>query len=317
MGLSEKHISQLINGHVELTKEVAMRLESVLGVPANFWNNLELIYREKLARVKAEQELEKDAELALKFPYPQMAKLGWVEPTRNAEEKALHLRSFFEVARLDLLNELRVPGIAYRKKGANELSDYSLAAWAQQVRREARKYKTAPININKLEQAIPQIRGLTKKKPQEFCRELKTIFSNCGVALVLLPHLKGTFLHGASFYDGNHIVMGLTIRGKYSDQFWFSLFHEMGHIIYGHIGKLDEIGEREKEEADNFAKDVLIPPDKYNLFIEKGCFTRDCILAFASNIDLAPGIVLGRLQKENYLPYDRFNNLKVKYKMKC
>ena len=49
MGLSEKHISRLIKGLVELTQDVALRLESVLGMPASFWNNLEAIYREKLA----------------------------------------------------------------------------------------------------------------------------------------------------------------------------------------------------------------------------------------------------------------------------
>lgn len=68
MGLSEKHISRLINGQVELTKDVALRLESVLGLPASFWNNLEVLYREQLARVNAENQLEKDAEIAAKFP---------------------------------------------------------------------------------------------------------------------------------------------------------------------------------------------------------------------------------------------------------
>jgi HTH-type transcriptional regulator/antitoxin HigA len=62
MGLSEKHISRLINGQAELTEDVALRLESVLGLPASFWNNLEVLYREQLARVNAENRLEKDAE---------------------------------------------------------------------------------------------------------------------------------------------------------------------------------------------------------------------------------------------------------------
>lgn len=52
MGMSEKHISRLINGDVQLTPEVAHKLEMVLGVPAEFWNNLEAIYREKLVKEK-------------------------------------------------------------------------------------------------------------------------------------------------------------------------------------------------------------------------------------------------------------------------
>jgi HTH-type transcriptional regulator/antitoxin HigA len=315
MGLSEKHISRLINGQVELTQDVALRLESVLGVPASFWNNLEVIYREKLARVIAENELERDAELASAFPYAKMVALGWVEPARKVEEKALNLRRFFEVARLDLLEQLRIPGIAYRKAGTNETSDYSLAAWAQKARLEARKYKTAPIHISKFEQEIPRIREMTVKNPEEFCSELIDLFAECGIALVFLPHIGGSFLHGASFYDGNRIVIGLTVRGKYADKFWFSMFHEICHVLRGHISEQREHSEKMEEEADTFARDILIPPEQYEVFIKAKCFTKECIIEFARKTEISPGIVLGRLQKENYVPYNRFNDLKVCYQI--
>ena len=64
MDMSEKHISRLINGDVQLTPEVAVRLETVLGVPAKFWSNLETIYREKLVRVETENIMDKDEVLA-------------------------------------------------------------------------------------------------------------------------------------------------------------------------------------------------------------------------------------------------------------
>lgn len=64
MDMPEKHISRLINGDVQLTPEVAVRLETVLGVPAKFWSNLETIYREKLVRVETENIMDKDEVLA-------------------------------------------------------------------------------------------------------------------------------------------------------------------------------------------------------------------------------------------------------------
>lgn len=316
MGLSEKHISHLINGQVELTQDVALRLESVLGLPASFWNNLESIYREKLTRVIAEQELEQDVELAAAFPYSKMAVLGWVAAARKAEDKVHNLRRFFEVAKLDLLNGLRFPGIAYRRTGTNETSDYSLAAWAQKARVEARKNKTAPINISKLEQEIPRIREMTIKDPGVFCNELTTLFAGCGIALVFLPHVGGSFLHGASFYDGNRIVMGLTVRGRDADKFWFCLFHEMCHILKGHISASQSNKEQE-DEADLFAREILITQEQYEIFISANCFTKDSIISFAHRIGISPGIVLGRLQKENYVPYNRYNDLKVKYQIAC
>ena len=81
MDMSEKHISKLINGEVQLTTDMALRLEMVLGIPAQFWCNLEAIYREKLAKIEAENAMEKDLELIKKFPYAEMAKNHWVEET--------------------------------------------------------------------------------------------------------------------------------------------------------------------------------------------------------------------------------------------
>jgi len=317
MDLSEKHVSRLINGQVELTHDVALRLESVFGAPASFWNNLEIIYREKLARITLEEDMERDLELINDFPYAKIATLGWVEKTRIAEEKVIHLRRFFEVAKLNILDSLKIPGIAYRKAGENMVSDYSLAVWAQKARLEARKYNVAPINISKLLAVIQDIRMMTTKPPEIFCENLIEILGRCGIALIFLPHIGGSFLHGATFYDGNKIVMGLTVRGKYADKFWFSLFHELHHIVSGHISNAEETTMEEENVADCFAKDTLISPDDYNTFINNHCYSKECIISFANKTGISPGIVLGRLQKENYIPYDHFNDIKEKYEIKA
>ena len=87
MDMSEKHISKLINGDVQLTPETAVRLEMVLGVPAKFWNNLEAIYREKIVKAEAENAMDADIEIAKRFPYSEMAKLGWVSATKEIKKK--------------------------------------------------------------------------------------------------------------------------------------------------------------------------------------------------------------------------------------
>jgi HTH-type transcriptional regulator/antitoxin HigA len=315
MDMTEKHISRLINGKVELTKDVALRLEAVLGLPANFWNNLELDYREHEAQVNAELAMEKDIEIAKKFPYAKIVALCWLPNTRNCVEKVMHLRKFFEVAQLSVLDNLCVPGIAFRKSGESEFSDYALAAWAQKARLDARKLDVEPINIKKLNESIPQIRSLTIKKPSQFCQTLTTILAECGVALVFLPHIGGSFLHGATFLDGNRIVMGLTVRGKYADKFWFSLFHELDHIIEGHINISSGTTEAQEICADNFARDVLIPRADYKYFMDDGVFNKTAIVSFAQRIGINPGIVLGRLQKDNVISYQWFNDLKEKYQI--
>ena len=254
MGMSEKHISKLINGEVKLTMDVARRLEMVLGLPAQFWCNLESIYREKLVKVNEENAMEYDMEIAKKMPYNEMAKNGWVEETSKLSERVINLRKFFEVAQLNLLKENLVPCIACRKLSISEKSDYALIAWAQKAKLEARKIVTQPIDIKSLKKHLSEIRKMTMMEPKDFCPMLIDILSRCGVAIVFLPHIGGSFLHGATFYDDNKIVLGLTVRGKDADKFWFSMFHELGHIILGHIGKIEGLKDSDENVADEFAK---------------------------------------------------------------
>lgn len=246
-----------------------------------------------------------------------MASFGWVDVTKKAEEKAINLRRFFEVAKLDLIDKLKIPGIVFRRTDANVTSDYSLAAWAQKARIEARKHKLSPINIRRLELAIPKIREMTVEDPVIFCGELIKLFSKNGIALAFLPHIGGSFLHGATFFDSDHIVMGLTVRGKDADEFWFSFFHEVCHIVRGHINDGVATNDEKELEADAFARDILISSDLYKSFVEADCFTKRCIIDFANKINIAPGIVLGRLQKETKVPYNKYNELKVKYQISC
>jgi len=259
MDMSEKHISKLINGEVQLTPDVAVRLETVLGVPAKFWNNLESIYREKLIKANQENTMEADKAVARQLPYREMAGYGWVAETRDTNEKIINLRKYFEVVDLSLLENRQVTKIACRRLAVTETSDLALMAWAQKARIEARNIDTAPINLKGLIKAIPEIREMTNQNPDVFCPRLKELLAENGVALVFLPHLKGSFLQGASFMDGNKIVLGLTVRGKDADKFWFSLFHELGHIILGHIGQTEGTSETDEDTADIWARDQLIP----------------------------------------------------------
>lgn len=315
MGMSEKHISNLINGKAELTQEVSLRLESVFGIPARFWNNLESIYRENIARVNTENELEEDAEIADLMPYSELAKLGWIKETRDRQERTMNLRSFFEVARLKLVCEQRVPGIAFRKLCVESETDYKSVIWVQKARLDARNITTETINGYLLQEAIPKIRAMTTEDPAAFCPELVKQMAGCGVALVFLPHIGGSFLHGATFIDGKKIVMGLTVRGKYADKFWFSLFHEIGHIICGHIYKGDNVTEEDEEEANAFAREVLIPIEAYAELIKQP-MSPTIILDFAKKLDIHPGIIIGRLQKEEIIPFTWYNGMKLKYQIK-
>lgn len=315
MGMSEKQISQLINGEVGLTHEVALKLEAVLGVPAGVWNSLEAIFREKEARAAAENEMDEEIILSKKYPYNDMAKFGWVPAASKATEKVENLRRFFEVALLSCIVSLNIPGIACRQTGGNDGSDYALAAWAQQARIEARKIETSPMNLIKAGKLLNSFREMTKQGPSVFAPKLAEALASCGIAIAFLPHIGGSYLHGAAFRDGGRIVLGLTVRGKDADKFWFSFFHELGHILLKHVASGCEITKEQEQEADDFARDALIAPDKFRAYVIQGSFTREAVTAFSESCSIHPGIVVGRLQKERHIRYDQLNDLKLKYRI--
>ncbi len=311
--MSEKHISKLINGDVHLTPDVAVRLEMVLGIPAKFWNNLEAIYREKLVKAETENAMDADVEIAKQFPYSEMAKFSWVPKTRDAKEKVIYLRKYFEVVELSLLGNDQITRIACRRLAITDKSDLALMAWAQEAKIKARGIETLPINIKGLIDAVSDLRKMTVLKPKEFCPKIKKALADCGIALVFLPHLKGSFLQGATFLDGNKIVVGLTARGKDADKFWFSLFHELAHIILGHVGQTNGIFDKDEKAADLWSGNTLIPLADFEAFKEKRDYTEQSVQKFAIEQGIAPGIVVGRMQREGMIKYNMLNGLKEQY----
>lgn len=315
MGLSEKHVTNLLKGRVQLTSNVAMRLESVLSAPAVFWENLEALYREALIKVEEENQIVADAEIAKKLPYIEMVKYGWIHSSKTGYEKVSTLRKFFEVSTLRLIDNPAISRIACRRLSSSDQNDYALLAWAQKAKLDARNVETRPININGLSNAVSVIRALSTTTAEVFCPKLTELFSDNGIALIFLPHIKDSAIQGASFYDGKKIVVGVTVHERYTDTFWFSLFHEVAHIIYGHIGQASGISEADEKDADDFARETLIPSEMLTPFVQDGIFTSDTLIQFAERLGIEVGILVGRLQHDGFIKCNRFNDLKKKYEL--
>lgn len=152
---------------------------------------------------------------------------------------------------------------------------------------------------------------MTNQRIEDFYNTLVDELKKSGISLVLLPHLEGSYLHGATFYDKNKIVVALSTRGKDADRFWFSFFHEIGHIVLCHIN--EDYNKQMEIDADKFAQDALIPSDKYKDFVSLKNFTEQRIIDFANEIGVDQSIIIGRLQKDGLLSFKSLNHLKTKY----
>lgn len=315
MGLSEKHVSKLLGGNVHLTPDMALRLELVLDIPAAFWNKLEALYQEKLVKVKKELEMDEEKELAGKYPYAQIAKWGMVPSTKNSSERIINLCKYIEVSSLRLVQNKDLMPIVCRKLSDTEKSTYVMLTVAQYAKIKARNMKIEAFEPENLKRKLKDIRALTLRRTMDFARQLREMLSSCGIALVFLPKLKGSFLHGISFYDNNtkKIVVGINIRGKYADRFWFSLFHELAHVMLGHINESAGTNNEDELKADEMAADILIPRKKMMEFMAGHSFSINSIKEFAAAIGVSEGIVIGRLQNDGCILPSQFNQYKVKF----
>jgi len=243
---------------------------------------------------------------------------GYVPDKRySLKEKIIELRRILGVSSLENLTNFNHL-VSYRN--TREFTTKSIVnsnIMLELASKKARDTTTTKLNRKKLERNLSALRKLTRQDPEVFPQRLYDILLDCGVVLVGLPALPNANLNGATkkFSNGSALLL-LTDRNKASDIFWFSLFHEIGHILENEFSSDDGNSEsyfRSEEKADQFAKDCLIRPEDYQNFIKKGNFDKSDILDFAEEIDIHPSVVLGRLQNDGILSFNRFRELKENY----
>jgi len=314
----EKTISEIINGKAAITPKTAYQLEHVLDIPATFWINLEASYQSTKARLEQAKKLDKQKKLLARYPYAEMARLGWVPKTRDKIEKVTNLLRFFAVASLQAVKS--VQDAAFRKAQGRRVSPEALSSWLRKGELEARKLELGTYNPGRFKRTLKEIRPLTRMKDSSKFRDAVELCAKCGVALVFIPHLEKTYVNGATHWlNSRQAIIQLSLRYRYEDIFWFSFFHEAGHIIQhkneGLLVDFEDSGRNKYEkEADSFACDMLIPKEKYDQFMEvtAGSPSEENVLNFAEAIDIAPSIVVGRLQHDRVINFNQMNGLKTR-----
>lgn len=322
MGRSEKFISNLINGEATLSQTVALELERVLNVPAHFWNNREQQYREALARKKEHSRAGSFVDWMRDcIPVRDMIQFGWIDDKDDRAEQVKAVLGFFGVNSPEewesiwLNPETRA---AFRKTLAFASEPGAVATWLRYGERRAKELGCAPYDREAFKQTLQEIRTLSHTPPDDFDHVMQERCRDAGVALVFTPQVEGARISGATRWIGKSTpLIQMSLRYKTDDHFWFTFFHEAGHVllhgkrdVFLEDTEGDEATEKE-QEANDFASDFLIPPKAYNAFVEADTFTRSAVRSFADEQEIAPGIVVGRLQHDGHLGWrTHLNRLK-------
>jgi HTH-type transcriptional regulator/antitoxin HigA len=314
-GLSLKHINRIIQGVAPITQETALLFERATGVGARLWNSLEADYRERLAREESREQLAEDAEWLDQLPIAELIRRAKVAADVDKPTQVEQVCRFFGVANRERWQQLWLkPFVSFRQSPTYAADVGAVATWLRLGELEAMLIETEPFDERRFRQALIEIRELTTKNPQLALKRLKAICATVGVAVVFLAEIDRTRTSGAArWLTPTKALIQLSDRHKADDHFWFSFFHEAGHLLL-HSKKETFITadatktDREEQEANAFAQAQLIPR-RYEPRL-RSLHTDADVRAFASELGIAPGIVVGRLHNDELWLWSKGNRLR-------
>ena len=319
--VTPKHINQIIKGTVSVTLETARKLERVLGIPASFWLNAENHYRTFLSKQK--ENLAQHKKILSSSPICELIKRGHSPKDCSDADAVECVLKFFGVVSIEKLHEhwdSPQMSVALRHSQKVQGDPIALATWLRIGHHHLIQSSCEPYNEQKFRKALREIRTLTTSSSSEFIPKMKELCASGGVVFLPIPEIKGSAVNGATLWLSGKTSIMLNLRGKRNDIFWFTFFHEAGHILCDpktdciDTGVSDKSDEREKR-ADRFASNFLIPSTALRSRL-RTLTSKDSIIQFANDIGIHPGVVLGRLQHEGRIPRNRYNELKVKFEWK-
>lgn len=332
--LSTKYVNQLVKGKATLSPGIAVRLETITGVAAEIWARLEADYRAAEARADRVVKLSDWAPWVKQFNLAELRDRGIVTTTES-RQAAEELSRFFGIAAPQGWDRVWQPSLTRFRRSPSFVPEVApTTVWLRIGQRKAVQVQTESYSAQRLVQLLPSLRRLTRKDPAEGLADLPKLCAEAGVAVVYAAEFKGCRASGATWWaKPDKAVILLSNRGKREDRFWFSLFHEIGHLLKhakrdtyidqsgpenddppwtevppssGFIddGSRDSVLER---EADDFASSTLIPGDALDRL--RQVRSREGIDRLAGELEIAPGVVAGRWQFE-LGDYTKFNQLR-------
>ena len=317
-GMSEKHISTVINGSKDISASFARKLDIALGDEIGTWAKHQSEYDQFRIELEEENNIT-DEEFtifkSMKDIVNHFLDTGIMHNHCGDVEKIIQLRKVLCINSLTQIPKISY-NAAYRAqiKSSTNINPYTLFAWQRMCELQTENtFVSIPFDRKKLADRIDEIKKqMFEYDPNAMVRNLKDIFANCGVAFDVVHHFRGAPVQGfIKQTNSGKVILCVTIRGKSADKFWFSLFHEVGHLMNGDLNNrfvdFDSVKSESEENADSFARDTLIDPDLYKALINSGRYhTLEEIKTFSSTVCVPYWIVIGRLHKDEWLDWSYF-----------
>lgn len=318
----EKTIYAVINGNSSVTPEMAVAFENVTKILARFWLNEQRLYDEYIARMEKEKLMCTLANWAKQFPLKAMKQMGWISYQNNNLDKVNTLLSFFQFSsekaweNYYFNQQLKV---TFRISLSTTKDPYAISAWLRQGEIQASNIHAVKYSKQALIKILPDIKNLCYRQPDDFKIKLQTVLATAGVKIIFTPSLPKAPISGATRWINNSPCVQLSGRYKRNDIFWFTLFHEIGHIllhgkkeVFLEDVECENIQQDKETEADSFASDILLSKINEQEIVDNANFTKEAISMYAEKFKIHTGIIVGRLQHRGLLSYSQYTGLFAK-----
>ncbi len=323
INISEKHISTVISGDRGISPAFARKLGYILK-DASYWLELQAKFDLEQAQIKEENSISHEEIQVLKPLHDVISYLierNYIHNNCGDADKVMQLRTFLGVSDL-----LLIPKVTYNAAYRAQLSEnikvdpYVLFAWQRLCEKETEQIQiNNGLNKDLLCKRISDIKALMFGNINEGVEELQKILCECGIAFDVVKNFRGAPVQGFIKETAEQrIILCLTIRGKRADRFWFTLFHEIAHILNDdykkHFVDFDSIKDETEAKADAFACDTLIDPVLYRKLIHSNePLTWQTIVQYSEIMKVKPFILLGRLQNDGILEWSHYADKHVYY----
>lgn len=314
-GATEKHISTIVSGSKPISVSFGRKLDIALGDPLGTWAKRQADYDNYMARLEEENGITSEENRIYKRLSEVVAFFidkGIMYNNCGDAEKILQLRQILCVNNLTVIPQITY-NATYRAQINKDtrIDPCILFAWQRMCElKAANRQIDVPFSARKLSESIPLIKQqMFAPSTKKMTAALRSIFASCGIAFEVVHNFRRAPVQGfIKQVDNTKVILCVTLRGKAADRFWFSLFHEVGHLLNGDLGTrfvdFESVGSAMEDAADSYARDTLLDPSLYNAFIETGHYhSLDAIKEFATTAGVPHWIVIGRLHKDEYLDW--------------
>ncbi|MDI3240235.1 ImmA/IrrE family metallo-endopeptidase [Arthrobacter sp. AL08] len=315
-GLDAAEFDLLIQGVLTINASLAEALSSSLGGSTSFWLRREERFREMQATLEADQWVQS-------LPLKSMKKLQWLDVPSGWRDRIDACFDYFGIDSLDSWKttySAQLAGVQFRTSASFASQIPAVSAWLRAGEILHETLKRGPFVPSAFWAALPAIRELTRvPDPENFLPRLQALTLDCGVSCVIVQTPEGCAASGASrILDDGSALIQLSGRYLVDDHFWFTFFHEAGHLLlHGddlmHID--DDPGEFASNEAESqantFSADTLWPLEDRPSSLAKP--SKRTIVRMAAEAGTSPGIVVGQLQSSGVLDHAEGNYLKRRY----